>query len=71
MDQSADFAYLSIHVDGIMRTLTDAPPYEGSIAVENYESGPHTVVVRAHDGGGRVIADAQRTVIVNNTLAGP
>ncbi len=71
VDQSADFAYLSIHVDGIMRTLTDAPPYEGSIAVENYESGPHTVVVRAHDGGGRVIADAQRTVIVNNTLAGP
>jgi hypothetical protein len=67
---SADFAYLSLHVDGIMRALTDATPYEHDLSVESYDNGPHTLVCRAHDGSGRVIAEAQRQVVVDNQVAG-
>lgn len=68
---SADFAYLSVHVDGIMRAITDAPPYESTLSLEDYEDGTHTVVCRAHDTTGRVIASAERLVVVNNLVAGP
>jgi len=68
---SADFAYLSLHVDGIMRAITDAPPYESMLSLEDFENGTHTVVCRAHDTTGRVIASAERIVVVNNAVAGP
>jgi len=67
---SADFSYLSLHVDGVMRALTDSASYDGALSVENYGDGTHTIVCRAHDGSGRVIAAAERLVVVNNTVAG-
>ena len=68
---SAEFAYISLHVDGIMRAITDAPPYETTLSLEGYGNGTHTVVCRAHDTTGRVIASAERLVVVNNAVAGP
>jgi len=70
VERSADFAYLSLHVDGIMRALTDAIPYEHRLSVETCEDGPHTIVCQAHDGSGRVIAEAKRQVTVQNAVAG-
>ena len=70
VQRSADFAYLSLHVDGIMRALTDATPYEHRLSVETCENGPHTIVCQAHDGSGRVIAEAKRHVTVQNAVAG-
>ncbi len=70
VERSAAFAYLSLHVDGIMRALTDATPYEHDLSVESYENGPHSLVLRAHDGSGRVIAEAKRQVVVQNAVAG-
>jgi hypothetical protein len=68
---SADFAYISLHVDGIMRAITDAAPYEAPLSVEGFTNGTHTIVCRAHDNTGRVIAAAERLVVVNNAVAGP
>jgi len=68
---SADFAYISLHVDGVMRAITDSPPYETALAVDGYDNGTHTIVCRAHDDSGRVIASAERLVVVNNPVAGP
>lgn len=68
---SPEFAYISIHVDGIMRAITDAAPYEVNLSLDGYESGTHTIVCRAHDNSGRVIASAERIITVNNILAGP
>jgi hypothetical protein len=70
VQRSAEFAYLSLHVDGIMRALTDSIPYQHDLAVDSYENGPHTLVCRAHDGSGRVIAEAERRVVVENAVAG-
>jgi len=67
---SAEFAYISLHVDGIMRAITDSPPYETTLSLENYENGTHTVICRAHDTTGRAIASAERLVVVNNAVAG-
>ena len=71
VEKSADFAYMSVHVDGVMRTLTDSGAYDTTIEVENYAEGAHTILARAHDGGGRIIADAERTVVVKPQVAGP
>ncbi len=71
VQRSADFAYISLHVDGIMRAITDAPPYETTLPLDGLENGTHTVVCRAHDTTGRVIAAAERLVVVSNAVAGP
>jgi hypothetical protein len=70
VEAAADFAYLSVHVDGIRRIITDAPPYEGSLSVEHLADGTHTVVCQAHDNSGRVLAAAERLVVVNTNVAG-
>lgn len=70
VEPSAEFAYLSLHVDGIMRALTDSVPYQHDLSVGSCENGPHTLVCRAHDGSGRVIAEAKRQVVVENAVAG-
>ncbi|MGQ9732590.1 MAG: M14 family zinc carboxypeptidase [Candidatus Zipacnadales bacterium] len=68
---SKEFAYLSLYIDGVMRAITDAPVYESDLAVDTFENGTHTIICRAHDGSGRVLAAAERLVVVNNLVAGP
>lgn len=66
---SPDFAFVSLHVDGVMRMLSDAVPYEHDLSIAPYDNGPHTLVCQAHDGSGRVLAEATRVVLVEKNVA--
>ncbi len=66
---SPDFAFVSLHVDGVMRMLSDAVPYEHDLSIAPYNNGPHTLVCQAHDGSGRVLAEATRVVLVQKNVA--
>ena len=61
---SAEFSYISLHVDGVRRMLSDSVSYHHDLPTDGWDAGPHTIVCQAHDGGGRVLAEAKRVVLV-------
>ncbi len=67
---SLDFSYISLQVDGVRRMLSDSLLYEHDLSTDGWDTGSHTIVCQAHDGGGRVLAEARRTILVETNVAG-
>jgi hypothetical protein len=67
---SPEFSYVSMRVNGVLRSLSDSVPYEHGLSLEGFSNGSHTLTCQAHDGGGRVLAEATRLVRVDKNAAG-
>jgi len=67
---SAEFSYISLHVDGVRRMLSDSVSYQHDLSIDGWDAGPHTIVCQAHDGGGRVLAETKRVILIEKNVAG-
>ncbi|MFQ6097625.1 MAG: polysaccharide deacetylase family protein, partial [Armatimonadota bacterium] len=59
-------SYVSLSVDGALRSMTNLPPYRFTFDTRNFPDGTHRIIAQAHDRAGLVIDAADVVVVFAN-----
>lgn len=61
-------AYVSFSVNGVLKAMTTAAPYQYWLNADQYDEGPQRIQVAVCDSTGHAMAVGERTVMVTRTI---
>lgn len=61
--------YVLFNVDGVMKAATNAAPHQYLLQTDGYADGKHTAAAQLCDAAGKILSEACRTFVIDNSLA--